>query len=99
MMVRSSTDLPLPEAPTTPTTSPCRTSRSTRSCKTLPPMRVVRPRMRIIGPSDVKAREEDGEGGIDDDHEKDRADNGKGGKPAHAFGASRDAEAGMASDE
>ena len=32
MMVRSSTDLPVPEPPTTPSTSPRRTSRSRPSC-------------------------------------------------------------------
>jgi hypothetical protein len=43
-MVRSSTDLPVPEPPTTPRISPRRTSRSSPSCTTCGPKRFTRPR-------------------------------------------------------
>ncbi len=49
MMVRSSTDLPLPEPPTMPRTSPRFTSRSTPSCTTCGPKRLTMPRRLIAG--------------------------------------------------
>src|SRR6202011_3385494 len=98
-MGRNSTDLPAPDPPTTPRTSPCRTSTSRFSCRMRPPMRVVSPRTRTIGASDAEAGEKDGEGGIDDDHEKDGADDGQGGEAADALGAARHVEPGVTADE
>src|SRR6185437_11932765 len=103
MIVRSSTDLPLPEAPTTPSTSPRGRSRSTPSCSTWPPTRVTRPRTRTIGRasprSEMEARVEDGEGGIEDDHKKDRLHDGEGRESTDTGGAALDAQPGMAADE
>ncbi len=47
MMALSSTDLPVPEPPTTPSTSPRRTSRSSPSWIVWAPNRVTSPRTRI----------------------------------------------------
>ncbi len=47
MIVRSNTDLPLPEPPTTPSTSPRLTSRSIPSWMVTAPKRVTTPRTRI----------------------------------------------------
>src|SRR5476649_344157 len=67
---------------------------------TLPPRRVSRPRKRIAsgsvasptGGSDLEIAEEDGEGSIGDDDEKDRFDNRTRGEPADALGTARDAQ-------
>ena len=48
-MVRSSTDLPLPEPPTMPNTSPARMSASRPSCTTWAPNRFTMPRTAMIG--------------------------------------------------
>src|SRR3546814_8788557 len=45
---RISTDLPVPEPPTTPSSSPRRTSRSRSSCTTCSPKRLTRPRTWMI---------------------------------------------------
>src|SRR6185437_8400411 len=97
--VRSNTDFPLPEPPTTPSTSPRLTSRSSLSWSTRPPTRVVRPRTRTTGRSDAEARIEDGEGGIDNDHQKDRTNHGKRGEATDALGTARHLEARLAADE
>src|SRR5713226_2227234 len=102
MIVRSSTDLPLPEPPTTPSTSPRRTSRSSWSCSTRPPRRVTSPRTRMMGPSarsDMELREEDRERGIDEDHQEDRFDHGEGGGSADALGAPFDGEPATTADD
>ena len=51
MIERISTDLPLPEPPTTPMISPRRTSRSRFSCTTCDPNRLLSPRTLMMGAS------------------------------------------------
>src|SRR5579863_71086 len=103
-MTRSSTDLPVPEPPTTPITSPRSTSRSRLRWIVRPPRRVLRPCTRMIGDpepltplpcaagSDMEIGEDDGEAGVEHDHQEDRFDHGDGGEAAHALGALRDLE-------
>src|SRR5579862_5154206 len=54
-IVRSNTDLPLPEPPTTPSTSPRRTSRSIPSCTVCSPNRLTSPRTLITMSSSAAA--------------------------------------------
>src|SRR5882724_9789404 len=93
-MVRSSTDLPVPEPPTTPITSPGCTSRSRLSCTICGPNWVRRPLTRMIGstiatpaPSVAQVGEQHGEEGVEDDHEEQRFHHRLGRQPAYALGA------------
>src|ERR1700691_3046099 len=66
-------------------------------------MRVSRPRTRTTGAprraSDAEEREEDGEGGIEHDHQENGLDDGKRSMTADAFGAARDRQALVAADK
>src|ERR1700733_13976103 len=65
-------------------------------------MRVSRPRTRTTGApraSDAEEREEDGEGGIEHDHQENGLDDGKRSMTADALGAARDRQALVAADE
>src|SRR5581483_10271539 len=109
---RSSTDLPVPEPPTTPSTSPRRTSRSRLRWIERPPNRVLSPRTRMIGSpassmpwadssgalSDMQVGEDDREAGVEHDHQEDRLDDRDGGEASDALGALRHLEALIAAD-
>src|SRR4051812_10916601 len=102
-MVRSSTDLPVPDPPTIPNTSPRRTSRSTPSWMTWAPNRVrspwtwiaACPAMRITHPD---PREQDREQRVEHDHQENADDHRAGGHPTDALGAADDAQALVAAD-
>src|SRR6202161_2336980 len=65
---------------------------------TWPPAWVATPLSRRTG-SDVERGEEDGEGGIEDDHDKDRMNDRARGVAAKALGGARDREPFVAADE
>src|SRR5262245_5618686 len=105
-MVRISTDLPVPEPPTTPITSPRRMSRSSPSCSTCSPKRFTRPRTSITlagvsgaAMSDAQDREQDGEQSIGDDDQEDAFHDRAGGHLADAFRAAGDAQAFETADQ
>src|SRR5665213_2411466 len=71
---------------------------------TRPPMRVSSPRTRITGvgafaPSDAEEREEDGESGIEDDHQENGLHDGLCGMAPDAFGTARDGQSFVAADQ
>src|SRR5687767_12973452 len=104
MMVRISTDLPVPEPPTTPITSPRRMSRSRPSCSTCSPKRVTRPRISITlalrsAILDIQDCEQDGEQSIEDDDQEDALHDRAGGHLPDTLRAAGDAQALEAADE
>src|SRR5262245_58907228 len=78
MMVRNSTDLPAPEAPTTPRISPARRSRERWSSTIWSPKPTTRSRTLMTGPFAILLHpdrgEEDREQAVEHDHEEDRLD-------------------------
>src|SRR5262245_15534769 len=107
MIVRKSTDFPVPDPPTTPRTSPRRTSRSRLSWMTCLPNCVRRPRMEMIDGAcgsirrtlDTHIGKQVGEECVEDDHQKQRLDHRLGGEPPDAFGAATDPHAFVASHQ
>src|SRR5487761_212338 len=101
-IVRSSTDLPEPEAPTTPSTSPARRSNVASRSSTRPSIRVARPRTCTTGAaaaSDAELVEEDREERIEHNDQENSLDHGLRRMPADALGAAGHPQTLVAADQ
>src|SRR5665213_25282 len=103
MIVRSSTDLPRPDPPTTPRISPGRTSSDRWSSTIRSSNPTTRSRTSITGLCSAMAShsdrgEEDGEHTVEHDHQEDRLDHRGGRLQAERFGAALDPQAFGAGD-
>src|SRR5690348_9308427 len=100
-IVRSRTDLPEPDAPTTPSTSPDRRSKVASCSRIRPPALVARPRTRTTAAagSDPDRIEEDREECIEHDDQENGLDHGLRRAPPDAFGAAGHQKTLVATDE